>query len=338
MLDAIEQEVERVFSDEAVDCSGIAVLLDGLNELPEGSLENIDSQISRLPNRVYKIVVTTRRGYPVPTLAEAVTLELCELTDDQIHQYLEGTLRDNAHRHFSRLQKNPRVLSMARNPFCLSLIAEKIRSKPAAGLVENRALLIEDFVDASIKRKRKEDARVPDSAKRSLLFTVLLVVAKWSLDSVTAMETTGRTPFFQSSHFQHMQDSPAHVFEALALAEKCGLLASMCLRCAEGVSNDLILELERKIRTSEAYETKIKYLPYDFDRNYPRPVNRLLPMYILTRFSFPFLLDLALNTDEETLPSHLPWFAAAQNVTQDHLGQLEQLWNSLPQDDSACSM
>jgi len=111
------------------------------------------------------------------------------------------------------------------------------------------------------------------------------------------------------------------------------VVASMCVRCADGASNDLVLALERKIRDSADYQARTTYLPDDFTSYYSRPVGRCLPAHILGRLPVSLLLDLALHSDEDQSMNQFAWLAVRENVDQNHLDQLRELWNSLPRED-----
>jgi len=111
------------------------------------------------------------------------------------------------------------------------------------------------------------------------------------------------------------------------------VLASMCVRCAEGISNDLVLTLERKIRNSRNYRARTTHLPDDFAAYYSRSVCRYLSAHILGRLPVPFLLDLALHSDRDQSTKQFAWAALITGVTPNHLDQLKKLWNSLPHED-----
>ena len=232
MLYAIRQVAEDFFSNEATDYSDIVLLLDGLNEVPEGFRQTVETQLAQLLKCVNRIVITTRSHRLSSTSGSVTEFELCELSSKQIAEYLGRILKDGEHSFANQIQKDAGILSMARNPFYLSLIGERLKEDQNAKIPQNRASLIKDFIQRSIERKRKEDIKLPDHMKDSLLFVTLPSVAKWSLDSLMQAERPEPRPFHQSKHFQDIQDSSVSIFEALELAEKYGLLKSSGLPTA----------------------------------------------------------------------------------------------------------
>lgn len=418
MLSAIAQAVESFFSDATQSLSSIMLLLDGMNEVPEGSRHLADTELAQLLGRIDKAVLTTRPHRSAPAFGGVEEFELSELSDEQLTEYLSMTLGDKGHDLPTLLQNDPGILSMARNPFCLSLIVEKVNDEPEAGIPDNRALLIKDFIQRLMLRKQSEGAVLRDDVKDSLLFTVLPSVAKWSLDRLTQTEGTGTTSFHESSHCQSIQGPPVDIFEGLRIAEKYGLLtssglpaafhqtgeypeflhdnirdyfaavylkgmqqpefisslperlehfvwdepmllslelgtteqalrnvvehvvpvdlvlASMCVRCAKGIDDHAILDIERRVRNSTGYKVRVESLPYGFDKSYSRPVFKLLPVHILGRLPLKTLLDLSLHPQKEDDAVHSKWVAVITNVTQDYFAQLEALWHSLPQNDA----
>lgn len=417
MLYAIRQLAENFFSNKATDYSDTVLLLDGLNEVPEEFRQIVETQLAQLLKRVDRIVITTRSFHSSSTSGSVTEFELCELSSKQIAEYLSRILEDGEHIFATQIQKDTGILSMARNPFYLSLIGERLKEDPNAKIPDNRASLIKDFIQQSIERKRKEGINLLNQMKDNLLFVILPSVAKWSLDSLMQVERPEPRPFHQSKHFQDIPDSSISTFEALELAEKYGLLkssglpaafyeskqypefkhdnirdyfgalylqglneseffrtlperfeyfmwdesllqflelgvseqvvldvieyivprdlvlASMCVKCAEGIGHALILELERKIRESKNYEARVEFLPDNFNKKYCRPISFLLPMNILSRLPFQSLIELSLKPDQNGSPGSFTWFAIGENVTQENLVQLEELWDSLPQDD-----
>lgn len=226
MLYTIRQVAENFFSDEASDYSNIVLLLDGLNEVPEGIRQTVETQLAQLLKCVNRIVITTRSHRISSTPGSVTKFELCELSGEQIAEYLGRILKDGEHIFATQIQNDARILPLARNPFYLSLIVERIKEDPNFSIPENRALLIKDFIHRAVKRKRKETMSLPDHVKDNLLFIVLPRVAKWSIESITGAKVAETIPFYQSQEFQDIQDNSLNIFEALKIGEKYGLLKS----------------------------------------------------------------------------------------------------------------
>lgn len=226
LLEAIKQEAEVFFCDEESDFCNIMVLFDGLNEIVQEYREMAERQLAQLLNRVGKAVVTTRPCYLPSAMIGAKEFEICELSDEQIVEYLGRSLKDGEHIFATQIQHDTRLLSMARNPFYLSLIAEGIREDRNADIPQNRAKLIGRFVRRSIDRKRKEELDLPSHVEDSSIFVILPSMAKWSLEYSRQVQRGSQRPFHQSQEFRDLGGTAADIFDLLVLAEKYGLLKS----------------------------------------------------------------------------------------------------------------
>lgn len=227
-------EVRDFFkSKELKGGNGIGLFLDGYNEVSEIKQSESDTEIKLLLRNAEKVVVSARSFGAEQLLPQLKRYELEKLSDQQIIQYLNLCIDGKGEEVFHHdIATNGRLLSMARNPLYLSLITGRMKEDPNVMIPNNRALLIQDFVQKTVQRKREEAINLSGHVKDSLLFVVLPSVAKWSLDSLTQTETSGLKPFHLSKHFQDIQDSSIRVFEALQLAEKYGLLTSSGLPAA----------------------------------------------------------------------------------------------------------
>ena len=96
-----------------------------------------------------------------------MSYKLKELNGEQIKKYLSSFSDDNqaTHLYESRIEKNPKILDMAKIPFLLNIIAEKLTQNPNEPLPENRGMLIEEFVEEIIRKKPRKDIKAPSVPK-----------------------------------------------------------------------------------------------------------------------------------------------------------------------------
>jgi len=230
MLNYIRQEVVRWFREDGCQQSNVIVLIDGINELRPRLRTAIRQGIDELEGKACRVAIACRSNFAddlFPDIQGRFTrFELQEPDDQQIIEHLEYNIPGRGKQIFeSQIKIDRRILSMAKNPFYLSLIIARIKKDPNGKIPTTRAELIESFTIDSIKRKHGEDIRGPEHLKDDMIYVVLPRLARWSLQMLTLPDDVWPVPFRDSKEFRDILN-PTDALDTLKMAESYGLLKS----------------------------------------------------------------------------------------------------------------
>jgi len=224
MLSMINQHVEALLSDGSVDLSHFVFLFDAYNEIPAAEKCNADQQLTVFLQQINAYVISSRHHAHDMAMPGVSLYEIQELNNEQILEYLRRTFVGIGEKVFSsQFEKDPHILSLARNPFYLVLIAHQIKKNPPVRIPANRAELIQNFITDSIERKHRESVYAQDGLKDDLIYTVLPHIAKWSIDNATRTKDEF-LPFTKWPQFKQLQGSHNELFSLLEKAESYGIL------------------------------------------------------------------------------------------------------------------
>jgi len=234
MLQSIHNEAAEWFEKQGCHQSNVILLIDGLNELNTSIRNMLMTSVEELFNRECRFAITCRSNFANTLFSDnsrqITRFELQELDNQQIVQHLEYNIPNLGKRFFeSQIKVDPRILSMAKNPFYLSLFVERIKKDPFSKIPATKVQLIEDFIENSIQRKREETIYEPNNTIDDMIDIVLPKVAKWSIDLLTYEQDSALVSFRDSKEFHDIQN-PDIVFKTLGLAEEYGLLSFSGLR------------------------------------------------------------------------------------------------------------
>lgn len=229
ILKHIRNQVIRWFDEQGCHQDKVIVLIDGINELHHHLRDILKLRIEDLSRKQCRVVVSCRSNFIdniFPSMDQQfIRFELQELSKQQIVSYLEYKISGQGQSVFkSQIEDDPRLLSMAKNPFYLFLIAEKVKRNPAAKIPSKRSRLIEDFILSSIERKHEEGIYSPVGLTDDMVYVVLPKVAKWSLNQMTKGKGKQVVSFLDSKEFKDIQ-SPSSTLNTLQIGEKYGLLS-----------------------------------------------------------------------------------------------------------------
>jgi len=228
LFNRLAYQLSNWFETKGISDQKVLLLIDDLNKINPFVRNELINQLNSLFQKPCKVVVTCRSNIARMILkklyAEVKQYELQEVSDEQILSYLKRETSGNRQRIFeSNIESDPLLHSMAKNPFYLFLIAEKIKRSPAAKIPSKRSKLIEDFILNSIERKHKEGIYSPVGLTDDMVYVVLPKVAKWFLNQMTKGKNKQLVSFLDSKEFKDIQ-SPSGTLNTLQIGEKYGLL------------------------------------------------------------------------------------------------------------------
>ena len=229
MLKLVQNDVIEWFQIQGRYQTNILVLIDGINELNFHHRNMLKNGIEDLSRQNCRLAVSCRSSFGSVLFSDSseqiTRFELQGLDNQQIIDHLEYNIPGRGKQIFeSQIKGDQRLLSMAKNPFYLSLIVERLRKDPTYRIPITRANLISDFIESSIERKHSEKTYAPDETEDDMIDIVLPKVAKWSIDLVTSEKKEVLVSFPNSKEFNDIH-TPKDVFKTLKLAESYGLLS-----------------------------------------------------------------------------------------------------------------
>jgi DNA polymerase III delta prime subunit len=229
MLTLIQNDVTEWFQNQGRYQTNVLVLIDGINELNFHLRNMLKHEIEDLSRQNCRIAVSCRSNFGnvlFSDSSEQITrFELQGLDSQQIIDHLKYNIPGRGEQIFEfQIKGDQRLLSMAKNPFYLSLIVERLKKDPRYKIPVTKANLISDFIECSIERKRREKTYAPDETEDDMIDIVLPKVAKWSIDVVTSEKNEVLVSFPNSKEFNDIH-TPKDVFKTLKLAESYGLLS-----------------------------------------------------------------------------------------------------------------
>jgi DNA polymerase III delta prime subunit len=234
MVTAIQNDVTKWFKNQGRHQNNVLVLIDGINELNFRLRNILKRELEGLSRQNCRLVVSCRSNFARVLFSDSseriARFELQGLDNQQIVGHLKFNIPSCGEQIFeSQIKGDQMLLSMAKNPFYLSLIVEKLKKDSTYKIPATRANLISDFIESSIERKHDEKTYAPDEAEDDMIDIVLPKVAKWSIDLITSEKNEVLVSFFNSKEFNDIHTTK-DVFKTLKLAESYGLLSFSGLR------------------------------------------------------------------------------------------------------------
>ena len=227
MLKHIEEEVAQWFTAYGQHDPNVLLLLDGYNEcyFKDGFVPILNGLLCQ----ECRIVIACRSDF-ADDLQQQFTspvtrYEIEKLDDDQIIDYLDHFVPEKGEDIFlSHIRSDQKLLSAARIPFFLSLIVKHLQKNKATQIPKSKALLIQSFVDQSIRRKHEEEIHL-SRILADVIYDVLCKLARWCINYTFTRGQSGYPASFkQSGEFGAIEHSNSQIYAVLEAAEKYGLL------------------------------------------------------------------------------------------------------------------
>lgn len=152
----IQKEIPKSSVSEFINHYKLLVLIDGVNEINEYFKLNALAELRYLSNHYREIVfVITMRKNGYKSITNFATIELKQLSEYQIIEYLENRLGKKKGAELSvRIKNNKRIDPLAFNPLYLNMIL-KIFQIQNGNLPNNKGLLFKIFCDLILERESK---------------------------------------------------------------------------------------------------------------------------------------------------------------------------------------
>ena len=174
-LQPIASEAAEKLVQSFMQCEHALLLLDGLNEIGDNYREDALREIEELlESGVFAgHVVITGRMQPDHVLRrlKLPVFHIQRLSDRQITEFIQKRSKtgEDARQFLVRLKQTPAYWAWGRNPFILSMLA-MVGGARGEGIPNNRAGLIESFLNKTLDRDLQKDSRqVPKQTKLHLL-------------------------------------------------------------------------------------------------------------------------------------------------------------------------
>ncbi|MCK5633380.1 NACHT domain-containing protein, partial [bacterium] len=171
VVSSINYHLEKKIDEESIDINKDCVLLfDGLDEISNPGLKT--TAILQLKDLLLKIenvaIVSCRSRNYQNNFSVYPCYELKELGNEQIQKYLTSFFKKEAAKIFkTKIENDPNILGIARNPFLLYIIAKTLEENPDMPLPKNKGALIENFVEKICLEKNKDLIDIPSVPKHT---------------------------------------------------------------------------------------------------------------------------------------------------------------------------
>jgi hypothetical protein len=223
-LEVIRSEVDYwVRSANADEPPVVFLIIDGLSTLPPQVRYGIRDELEEFLGRRWAIVVaanSVQHENPLPSFAQ---LEILELSDDRIAQYLDATWPGKGDTIVSRLRvRNKGLLTLIRRPYYLHLYRETVDPSDPDSVAGKEGVLIERFVSRSYSRALEGRLRAASGVSEPDFHYALAELAKKAI----SRDTHGQgSHLLYPGDFKHPGAGKTSWRRVLRLAELCGVLA-----------------------------------------------------------------------------------------------------------------
>ena len=197
---------------------GFAFFFDGLDEIIDLSSYNMATrQLKDLINQCStqdsssKILISCRTNDDYYNFKNTKIYKISSLTDNRIVSYLSSYFPTYSVEKVKReifkksIKPNSHILSMARSPFLLFLIANTIKNNPNNSIPDNKGALIENYVINAIpKIKRDESIDIPvirTSIKQKFLGRIAHAMTESSAEEIDRLKKYRRQLTPSSKNF-----------------------------------------------------------------------------------------------------------------------------------------
>jgi len=182
------------FIDRTLESGRLLLLLDGLDELSSSMRSQVVEEIQQLleRHRRCKAVVTCRSALYSGQLGSAIprVVELVEFSDSDIEAFLIPWEPDmpeetSTPQIVEALRDNPKIMSLARNPLLLTIIAHLYSRTDAYVLPHSRAAFFAEAAEILLKQWHQRSNTFDEGVKRQVLDHLALQTQETTLPRET---------------------------------------------------------------------------------------------------------------------------------------------------------
>lgn len=198
----------------------VAILLDGLNEVPEDHAQTFHSRLKDFLRYKQRFVLSSRDYDPDPLPGHSVPVfSLARLTPDEIRELLTQKLDAADGRAADNLSSDRTLAALCSNPFYLDLMARLLNSP--GPLPENRALLLRQSIAQTRKALSTEGEILVGAAAKSEVVEAFLKALGWNMLRAGAVSCA-----YSTADKWNLPLSGCRLDDVMSGASKLRLLAS----------------------------------------------------------------------------------------------------------------